>query len=314
MLKDIIEVKGGFVRAVKITDYFDKELNRNKLESYYPVPEARDAFYNISRGLHPTSKGRAHIISGTYGSGKSHFALVIANYLTKNSASEDLKTFFDRVREKDQPKAQEIYNIRNVDKPYLLILIEGYDPGGVEHALLNGLKEALTDPVRGNLPEVALETYYSTAIKKIEEWKEKKPEFFRELEKYLDQNDTDIETLLSELKDLKEDALRLFREAHQQITLSDFDPFFGYKKVSEIYREICGYLIKGKGFKGIAVIWDQFNDHLEAISPAYLGKEASLIRDFAETVERSGDTQIHLLLISHNLPHIYLQLTFTPSI
>ena len=307
MLKDIIEVKGGFVRAVKLADYFDKELNRNKLESYYPIPEARDAFYNISRGLHPTSKGRAHIISGTYGSGKSHFALVIANYLTKNSDSKDLKTIFDRIWEKDAPKAQEIYNIRNVDKPYLLILIEGYDPGGVEHALLNGLKEALTDSQRGNLPEEDLETSYSTAIKKIKEWEDKKPDFFKELKKCLDQNGTEIKTLLSDLKEVKEDALRLFREIHHQITLSDFDPFFGYKKVSEIYHEICEYLIKEKGFKGIAIIWDQFNDHLESISPAYLGKEASLIRDFAETVERSGETQLHLILISHNLPHTYIQ-------
>lgn len=307
MLKDIIDVKGGFVRAVKLADYFDKELNRNKLESYYPIPEARDAFYNISRGLHPTSKGRAHIISGTYGSGKSHFALVIANYLTKNSDSKDLKTIFDRIWEKDAPKAQEIYNIRNVDKPYLLILIEGYDPGGVEHALLNGLKEALTDSQRGNLPEEDLETSYSTAIKKIKEWEDKKPDFFKELKKCLDQNGTEIKTLLSDLKEFKEDALRLFREIHHQITLSDFDPFFGYKKVSEIYHEICEYLIKEKGFKGIAIIWDQFNDHLESISPAYLGKEASLIRNFAETVERSGETQLHLILISHNLPHTYIQ-------
>lgn len=307
MLKDIIEVKGGFVRAVKIADYFDKVLNRNKLESYYPVPEARDAFYNISRGLHPTSRKRAHIISGTYGSGKSHFALVIANYLTKNSDSEDLKTIFDRIREKDQPKAQEIYNIRNVDKPYLLILIEGYDPGRIEHALLKGLKDALTDPLRGNLTEDSLKTPYLAAIKKIEEWKEKKPNFLNELKKYLDQNGTDIETLLSELNEFEEDALTLFREIHQEITLSYFDPFFGYKKVSEIYQEICEYLIKEKGFKGIAIIWDQFNDHLESISPSYLGKEASLIRDFAETVERSGDTQLHLILISHNLPHTYIQ-------
>jgi len=284
MLKDIIEVKGGFVRTVKIADYFDKELNRNKLESYYPIPEARDAFYNISRGLHPTSKGRAHIISGTYGSGKSHFALVISNYLTKNSDSEDLKTIFDRIWKKDSTKAQEIYNIRNVGKPYLLILIEGYDPGGVEHALLNGLKDALTDPRRGNLSEETLKTSYSTAIERINKWKEKRPDFFRELEEYLGQYNMDIETLLSDLRELKEDALRLFREIHQQITLSDFDPFLGYKKVSEIYREMCEYLIKEKGFKGIAIIWDQFNDHLESISPPYLGKEASLIRDFAETV------------------------------
>lgn len=307
MLKDIIEVKGGFVRAVKIADYFDKELNRNKLESYYPNPEARDAFHYISGGLHPTSRKRAHIISGTYGSGKSHFGLVIANYLTKNSNAEEFKAIFSRISERESAKAKEILNIRNTDKPYLLVLIEGPDPDGIEHALLKGLKEALEDSRRGNLPEKTLKTSYLAAINKIEEWEKSKEGFYKQLQTYLDQNDTDMKTLMGNLKEFKEDALKTFKSAHLKITTSHFEPLLEYKNVSEIYKEICDRLIKEKGFKGIAIIWDQFNDHLEKTPSVELGRDVPTFRDFAESVERSGESQIHLILISHYFPSAYLQ-------
>ena len=136
-MNKLIKIKGGFVRAVKITDdFFDEELNTCKLESYYVNPSARDAFHSISRGLHPTSRNRVHLISGTYGSGKSHFGLVIANYLTKNSSSKDFEMIFHRIREKDSGKADEIYRIRNIDRPYLIILLESGDPNVREFALV----------------------------------------------------------------------------------------------------------------------------------------------------------------------------------
>lgn len=164
---------------VKISDdFFNEKLNQRKLESYYVNPSAREAFYSISKGLHPTSTNRVHLISGTYGSGKSHFGLVSANYLTKNSGSEDLEMIFHRLREKEPGKADEIYRIRNIDRTYFLILLESYDPDGAEHALLKGLKDALR---RENLPEEMLRTSYQSALNKIDEWESKKPEFFKEM-------------------------------------------------------------------------------------------------------------------------------------
>lgn len=306
MLNKIIEARGGFVRDVKIIeDFFDEEMNRRKLESYYVNPKAREAFYSISRGLHPTSRNRVHLITGTWGSGKSHFGLVIANYLTRNSGSKDFEMIFGRLEEKDPGKASEIYDVRNIDKPYLIILLEGYDPDGAEHALLKGLNEALTDSRRANLPEETLETAYLSALHKIQEWETKKPEFIKELKTLLKESETDIKTLKDDLREFEEDTYRLFKNIHKEITTTSFVPH--YEKVSQIFTQVCELLIKNKGYKGIAIMWDQFNEHLEDTQSGELSREVSFLRDFVERVERSSENQLHLVLISHNPPKVYLQ-------
>lgn len=307
MLNKLIKIKGGFVRAVKITDdFFDEELNKRKLESYYINPTALDAFYSISKGLHPTSRNRVHLISGTYGSGKSHFGLVIANYLTRNSDSEDFEMIFRRLKEKDPNKTIEISSIRKSDKPYLIILLEGHDPDGAENALLKGLKDALTDSKRGNLPEDTLKTSYESALRKIEEWKREKLIFIDDMKKLLEAKGQDVETLKDGLRAPKKDTYRLFKELHKEITKHVFIPEYN-EKAPNIYLEISELLIKEHHYKGIAIFWDQFNEHLESSSTPDLGKEVSFLRDFTEKIERSGENQIHLILISHNLPHTYVQ-------
>lgn len=310
MLNQIIKIKGGFVRAVKIIeDFFDEELNQRKLESYCVNPSAREAFNSISNGLHPTSRNRVHLISGTYGSGKSHFGLVIANYLTKNSASVDFEMIFRRIEEKALDKAVEIKSIRNTDKPYLVILLEGYDPDGAEFALLKGLKDALMDSRRGNLSEEILKTSYQSASSKIEDWGKEKPDFIKEMGKILEakrSDVSDVDKLKDKLKAFDGDAYRLFKELHKKITRHEFIPEYN-ERASQIFLEISELLVREHQYKGIGIIWDQFNEHLESTRTGDLGKEVSFLRDFTEKAERSGENQIHLTLISHNPPHAYVQ-------
>jgi hypothetical protein len=307
MLNDIVKVQGGFVRAVRLKDdFFDEGLNKRKLESYLINPSATKMFCTIAKGLHPTSPKRTHLISGTYGSGKSHFGLVLANYVVRNSGDKKMEMTFRRLRQKDSSKASETYNYRNMDRPYLIVLLEGYDSDGIDHALLKGLREALLDPKRGGLQEEILETPYQEALNKIEEWEKERPEFHTKLSALLSSKEEDIDTLKNGLRGFKHKDYAMFKSLHQQVTTSPFVSHFG-ENAADIYEKTCRELISKHGFKGVVVIWDEFYAHLLHTDTALLGREQEALRRFAEKCERSGEGQIHLVLISHHLLHTYVR-------
>ena len=57
--------------------------------------------------------------------------------------------------------------------------------------------------------------------------------------------------------------------------------------------------IKSRGYTGIYVVYDEFSKFLEAnISEASVS-DTKMLQDFAEKCNRSGELQLHLMLISH---------------
>jgi hypothetical protein len=305
MMSDFIEVKGQYVKAVKVKkDFFDKNLNTIKLESYFPNSKAREALFTIARGMTASVTERAHIVLGLYGTGKSHFALVLANYVTKRSSAKEFQPLFNRIKERNSSIGDELFRIRDTDRSYLLVLIEGFDNRGLEHALLNGLKEAIE---REGLDGKRLKTAYRAAIDKINEWKKSRPDFYERLQESISsKGGLDFSSFIDDLQRFDEKTLLLFEESYLNITTGNFEPVFG-GSISDVYEQISNEICDSGKYAGIFVIWDQFSDHLNYVSAERLGKDGSILRDFVETIERPGKNQIHLVLITHRELNEYLR-------
>ncbi len=78
---------------------------------------------------------------------------------------------------------------------------------------------------------------------------------------------------------------------------STFNPFLGFDVV-ELYESVAKSLIS-KGFTGIYVVYDEFSKYLEANITEASVSDTKMLQDFAEKCNRSGSTQLHLMLISH---------------
>ena len=63
--------------------------------------------------------------------------------------------------------------------------------------------------------------------------------------------------------------------------------------------ETIAVKLKDKGFSGLYVIYDEFSKYLESSIATATNSDIKLLQDFAEKCDRSGSTQIHLMLISH---------------
>ena len=78
---------------------------------------------------------------------------------------------------------------------------------------------------------------------------------------------------------------------------STFNPFLGFDIV-ELYANITTKL-KDKGFSGVYIIYDEFSKYLESSITTATNSDIKLLQDLAEKCDRSGSTQMHLMLISH---------------
>src|SRR5688572_692686 len=79
-LRDVVEVKGRFHRSVQLArDWTD----RQDLDSYVLTPTARELATRMAGALLTPDSTRAWSITGPYGSGKSAFALFLADLLAR---------------------------------------------------------------------------------------------------------------------------------------------------------------------------------------------------------------------------------------
>jgi hypothetical protein len=83
-ISDLLKINPRFLRSVNLERDFGDTL---ALEGYVATAETDRYLHRIGRGLRPESGERAWRITGDFGSGKSSFALVLANLLSR-SASE----------------------------------------------------------------------------------------------------------------------------------------------------------------------------------------------------------------------------------
>ena len=98
IISDIIDISKTDLTEVNIRRDFN---NSNKIEGYIPNEASRRTMKDICLGLMPTSTKRVHLITGSYGTGKSHFGLILSGLLRKLTTANKV---LSKVREKDEDR------------------------------------------------------------------------------------------------------------------------------------------------------------------------------------------------------------------
>ena len=88
-LSEFIKISPGFKAAVNLRNERD---NLSKVAGYIPTEVAREIILDFAKKLHPTTPDlRSRIIMGTYGTGKSHLALVLLNFFLRPVETQELQ-------------------------------------------------------------------------------------------------------------------------------------------------------------------------------------------------------------------------------
>lgn len=259
-IKELLRIQSSYSEQVDLKrDFNDRNLKDERMSNYKPIKAHRKAFEIIAEGAYVKNSKRCFILSGSYGTGKSHLLLMAASYFESQSDTMEMSEFFINYSESEEnepeKKAEILKKVRK-EKRYL-VCICNFGANNFETYILRALKDALE---REGIFEQELDSYYLQAIKKINEWKSSEDSYFYDrLEKLLEskhQNWT-VNKLILELSEYNKEAVEVFKEIHKKITTSEFE----YEQ--DNYVQILEQLAKAKAiqdkFAGILILFDEFD-------------------------------------------------------
>lgn len=297
MMRDLVQVQGSFKPSVRLPDdFFDEQLNRHFVESYIPTQETIDIFLNIRDSLQPHSDQRAHLFSGTFGTGKSDLMLMIANYVTRPSEDPLLIPFFKRLRNLNDAKAEAIYQARQSKPPFLLVILQSDAAITFSSFVLDGLARTLE---KANLGGLLNKTYYKAALDLIESWEQNWPDNIRHLSDVLESEyGHTLNQLRHDLSGLHGDsALEVFRPAILKATGMPFHPTAVIQRPADAFSTVTKQLPRDQ-YNGIFIIADEFTHLLQKLADSPTASDSKAIDNLAETADRSGHHQLHFYTVS----------------
>jgi hypothetical protein len=294
-IRDLVSISSADLTEVNIKRDFD---DSHKIRTYLPNEASRRTLSEMLPGLMPTSTKRVHLITGTYGTGKSHFGLIISALLRKHP---DASNVLAKIREKDD----EIYRLaeRNLkaSKKYLIVVPDVYlYSSGFNNVLLTSLQETL----RHENIDFRPKSHFQAAIDVINDWKEKgarskEDNPYEKLAKALAVRGITPEILIDRLGQCSDSALRIFNSAHKEVAYGTaFQPNASITP-AELYAETIEYLRNTGEWEGICVICDEFGRYLTKLAKDPTSWESTHIQEFSEYSKRSDENQCHLIIIAH---------------
>lgn len=285
-MSKIVSVASGFQYSVNIG--YDLN-NDDKLKNFIPTRSALALMEDILLSTNSMSTERARVLIGAYGKGKSHIVLTILAMLMKRNP-----VLFEKANPKidENPRLRQIVdNYYESNNKILPVIITGSNTS-LPQAFLLALQRTLST---NGLLDVMPETNYKAAVQVIKRWEKEFPDTYKKLKEALDMP---IKQFIEELQNFDTEAYEKFERIYPTLTAgSVFNPFLGFDVV-DLYEEAVRGL-KSKGYTGIYVIYDEFSKFLEANIKEASVSDTKMLQDFAEKCNRSGEAQMHLMLISH---------------
>ena len=294
LLDSVIKVSSGFQTAVNLKANINDDL---KVSAYIPTRIASDILNDLASNFHTTSTRRSRLITGTYGTGKSHLALIIARIFRDGTEHPSLLPVMEKLK-----KWPDVLNNLKKERSfrkgkYLLVTLLG-DQGDFKDELLRELDKALLNE---GLSDIFPDTAFAAAGRRINEIRQKYPTHYLQLEKIvIDHGFVSIDALELKLGNKEIKSYDKFLDIHEELFAgAKFDKNHNMKP-EEVYKEVSRRLVNDKKYAGIAVIWDEFGRYLERIVEEPHGKEGEAIQNFADgCCNLQGDAQVHLYLLCH---------------
>jgi len=280
-IQDVVSLKTGYANFVELKSaYEEAQENAERMAMYRPTKAHRRAFERITRGLYQPTDKKFYLLSGSYGTGKSHLCLMAANVLSRSSNDPEISGFYENYAKLDAEKATTLKNIRK-DGQYLVAICEYHSGRRFEDVVL----KAVFDACEARGLDAQVETEFDEAERQLSAWEERGEsggirDFYQDFQKALAlvAPAVPVQQLRERLRSYDSQALETFREAFRE-TMGGVE----FQSHSGNLIPIVQKLVRSREFrdrfKGLAIFFDEFGATLEKS-----GYSKDILQGFMETI------------------------------
>ncbi|MBT9394808.1 hypothetical protein KLP40_16700 [Hymenobacter sp. NST-14] len=209
-----------------------------------------------------------HTWLATYGHGKSHLALALANFFGQPYESPIVQDLLAGIEHANDDIAQRLRAFKQKGAPHLVVRLRGDRPLSLTQSLIAGLEEALSEHPGTQGAELGL--WFDAALKMLDTLDDKKQE---EASTYLlDKKGIDLAQLKADIKAHKTGLYDLTRNVWKHL--------FGFKPdlkgelnpkemLEQVVKDYCGDPDSGKPCSGILILFDEFGRFVESYAGNY---------------------------------------------
>jgi hypothetical protein len=264
-IAEVIKLKSGYANYVDLKSDFEKfQDNTERMAMYRPTKAHRTAFERICKGLSNPRDKKFYLLSGSYGTGKSHLSLITANILSRSSEDPGLTEFYENYAKLDQEKSKILKNLRK-NGQYLVAICDYHSGRNFEDVVMKAIFEA--SEAKGL--ETGILTQFDEADRCLADWEKKGGSsgirnFYQDFIDTIDiiSPGLTIGQLRTGLLDYQSEMLDQFRAVFKEMMGG-----LEFQAQAGNLIPIIQNLLKSKAFKdrfkGLAIFYDEFGFTLE---------------------------------------------------
>jgi len=286
---DHIKFYGAMGSQVQLhTTFYDEVGNRERIMGYMPIRAHREAFQKLIEAQRPgiANDRKVFYLTGSFGTGKSHLCLMLANYFAHPLDTPELQGFLKNWSERDPDGAQRARNLRGEGR--YLVAVADFDTNlPFQDMVLDAIEEALeTD----GQTEMTLSTLHAAALdwiverQAMKERGESEGDILDLIVQCLDGGGSEqrLEEIKQGLAQHHSQDLNAFQKAYYQVTGQRLT--IHVASLADSVRELMRTTEFRERYRGLVILLDEFGYALQE------GKvEESAFQGFAEMAAEGVD-------------------------
>lgn len=256
-----------------------------------------DLLKQICNAYIPGKNPNRFVFHATYGHGKSHFALALANFFGKPSDSPELKAVLARISHAVNDPGYFGYfpDYKTNHKPFLIIILSGTDPCDLPTQFFRAVEIAIKDgPGNG---AIQLPFWYNGAEKFLTHIPE---QLKKEADKFLSKQSMSLEVLIDRVNKQDASCFSICNNLH--VYLYSVVPNFGVSmslkdSVKWLTDNLCD---NNKLYGGILILFDEFSAFVRDYALQMSTRPGTPLQDLLDGVGDCKDKAAFVALSQHD--------------